>query len=209
MNINSINATSYSRPIKKTNDVFANEKDKHVTEKFNLVQQNDFGKKVFDLSNLTGSLNNKLLSNEVKMYNDDSTGNTIFRTIFQKPNSNEPMTVNIIVPNCKFEQGIDEKTFNETIGKAILLMDKSISMYDKLGDNIADGYYGEFKFKQQTGELDCASYVDAVRNHLKFRANSDLYKNSPLSSGKSVSEATILEVMKELEDFLFKLNIKN
>ena len=217
MNISNVSSTNYYTGVKaasnnnlqdKFEDLINDETDIYVSEKFKLAKNSDIGSKVFDLSKLNGRLQNTLLSNDVKMFYQESTGQTIFRTFFKKPNSNEPMIVDVCVPNHKFSEGIDEKTFNDTIGKAILLMDKAISIQIALGDIVADSYGGGFEYRHQTKELDFSGYVEGVKNRIKSMANYDLYKDNPLSSGKHVSEATIQELLKELEDILFELKIK-
>ena len=217
MNISNVSSTNYYTGVKaasnnnlqdKFEDLINNETDIYVSEKFKLAKNSDIGSKVFDLSKLNGRLQNTLLSNDVKMFYQESTGQTIFRTFFKKPNSNEPMIVDVCVPNHKFSEGIDEKTFNETIGKAILLMDRVISMHTVLGEVVADAYGSEFKYIHQARKLDFSGYIEAVENRIKSMANYDLYKDNPLSSGKHVSEATIQELLKELEDILFELKIK-
>ncbi|MEN1762193.1 hypothetical protein [Anoxynatronum sibiricum] len=217
MNISNVSSTNYYTGAKaasnnnlqdKFEDLINNETDIYVSEKFKLAKNSDVGSKVFDLSKLNGKLQNTLLSNDVKMFYQESTGQTIFRTFFKKPNSNEPMIVDVCVPNHKFSEGIDEKTFNDTIGKAILLMDRVISMHTVLGEVVADAYGSEFKYIHQARKLDFSGYVEAIENRIKSMANYDLYKDNPLSSGKHVSEATIQELLKELEDILFELKIK-
>ena len=217
MNISNVSSTNYYTGVKaasnnnlqdKFEDLINNETDIYVSEKFKLAKNSDIGSKVFDLSKLNGRLQNTLLSNDVKMFYQESTGQTIFRTFFKKPNSNEPMIVDVCVPNHKFSEGIDEKTFNDTIGKAILLMDRVISMHTVLGEVVADAYGSEFKYIHQARKLDFSGYIEAVENRIKSMANYDLYKDNPLSSGKHVSEATIQELLKELEDILFELKIK-
>ncbi|SMP41261.1 hypothetical protein [Anoxynatronum buryatiense] len=217
MNISNVSSTNYYTGVKaasnnnlqdKFEDLINSETDIYVSEKFKVAKNNDFGSKVFDLSKLNGRLQNTLLSNDVKMFYQESTGRTIFRTFFKKPDSNEPMIVDVCVPNHKFSEGIDEKTFNETIGKAILLMDRVLSMHAALGEVVADAYGSEFRYIHQAKELDFSGYVEGIKNRIKSRANYDLYKDNPLSSGKHVSEATIQELLKELEDILFELKIK-
>lgn len=184
----------------------SNARNAAMAEKWYAAINNDIGTKVFDLSKLKGNLNNTLLSNDVKMFYDDF-GSTIFRAFFKKPNSNEPMIVDIQVPNYKFKEGISEELFNNTIGKAIQLIDKNISIKHSLGDRIADDYGAGFQFKTSTKELDFKSTVDSIKNSWRYRANGCVNGSSPMW-GAPVSKATLDKIMQELDDLLLNLGIK-
>lgn len=177
------------------------DKTSSTYSKFAVAKKNYKGTNVFNLNEIEGKLQNTLLSTDVNMFIREETGAAHFRCYFQKTNSIEPITVDIRVPNYDSNGPNDKEVFIDSVKKAILLIDKKISIKNRLGDITADIYSGEFKLDSSTSQLDFKPFIDAFKGHLNNRLNSNIHQDNSLINS-SISDADLMKIIKEFDEFI-------
>ncbi|SHK42026.1 hypothetical protein [Tepidibacter formicigenes] len=170
----------------------------------------DTGEKVFDLTEMADKFENKLAFPDVEVtkHNFKDGEATTFNAYFIKPgDSNELTRVNVDIKDFEYSVPMDEEKFKNTVGKAMMLIDKKLSLIHKLGDVVPEDIgTPDFQYNKSTGELDFNPLIDSMKNSLKSRINGT-YPEGNESINYSVDEQTLQNLLKEFEDFVLKIGL--
>lgn len=164
---------------------------------------NNVGETVFDLSKLEEKMENQPAFPEVKQFTDD-LGRTRFRCYLVKPNSDRLITVDVALLNYDGDQKMDEQTFMNTIGKAILVLDRHITMSKNLGDTVPDHIAPEFTFDKTLNRIDLSSLLKETKNDFMARTSRN-FKSMNLFWNKLPDKKMIEEYYKDLEEFILEI----
>lgn len=189
--INNVLGKAMNNIADKTSDIYG---------KFSLAMNNLKGEKVFDLSNVKDKLHNTLLSTDVYMYIQEESGHAMFACYFQKPNSTVPTKVQVSIENYDSNREINKETLFKSVEKAILLLDKAISIKTGLGDTIPDSFGAGINLNYKTGELDFKPFIDVFKQQLNSRLNIG-FKGGHLING-AADQMDILKSIREFEEFI-------
>ncbi|WP_425449269.1 hypothetical protein [Dethiothermospora halolimnae] len=213
MNVNSVNAVSkynYSNLRKNSirkdkkgfsnvlNNQMKNKKVRHIyssSVKHVPDYKKDYKAEVFDISNIAGDLSNPLESKSVEAFTYRDISSRVYRIFMKKPNSNEKITIDIVLKLKGNKSFKNEEIFKDSIEKAIMLVDKEITIKHKTGDSISDFKGIAFDYNGKTGEFDFKLHIDALRSFFEHRLNGSIY----------INEKTKEAMIQELNDFIFEI----
>ncbi|MCT4592957.1 MAG: hypothetical protein N4A57_01580 [Anaeromicrobium sp.] len=158
---------------------------------------NNYGKKVFDLSGMIGEIENSLITPEVKTHEEPEY--KVYRTFMYKPNTNneETVCVDVNLRNYRKKGELDDKTFKNTVGKAILIIDKMVSAWSKMGITVTDKVSVELEYNNDKGEVNFDPIVNLIKKDFQS-------KIEELSVDKESAEK-LEKIKQELEDSIFKI----
>ncbi|WP_425449273.1 hypothetical protein [Dethiothermospora halolimnae] len=187
---------------KDFNNVFNNQvKNKKVRHADNsyLRYKSDYKAEVFNVSNISKYLSNPLESTSVEASTDKDISARFYRVFMKKPNSNEKITVDIFLKLKGNKNFKNEKIFKDSIEKAIMLVDKKVSIMDKIGDNIPDSIGLGFDHNERTGEFDFKPHIDSAIRSFQYELD------GILNMSQDVKES----IMKDLNDCILEIFEKN
>ncbi len=173
---------------------------------YNGYQNREPGEVVFDLSKFQYMFENEIAFPEVEVFHQEAE--TIFRVYFYSPDSGQLSRVQVRVPKHEYEVPMAEEKFSNSIGKALMLMDKYISIKKKLGDVIPDTLGCLFNYDKDTNAIDLSDFIGHMKRSIQMRINGE-YPEGRDGINYSASRSTLEAILKELEEFLLKLGIKN
>ncbi|WP_425449848.1 hypothetical protein [Dethiothermospora halolimnae] len=213
MNVNSVNTISkynYSNlrknSVRKHKKNFSNElnnqmKNKKVKHTDSICVKHvpdykkDYKAEVFDVSNIAGELSNPLESTSVEAFTYRDISSRVYRVFMKKPNSNEKVTIDIVLKLKGNKRFKNEEIFKDSVEKAIMLADKEITIKHKTGESIPDFKGIAFDYNGRTGEFDFRLHIDAFRRFFEHRLNGSIY----------INEKTKEAMIQELNDFIFEI----
>jgi len=181
----------------KSNEIF----NDHDNWRYTNRQQGEF---VFDLSQVSNMFENKIAYPEVEVYSSDT--NTVFRSYFVTPNSNELIVVKVNVPKDEYDVPMEKEQFMKSIGKAFMLIDKTISLKNSLGDVVPQEIGAGFSFDKHTNTIDLKPYYESLKKNLTLRMTGQ-YPAGNENINYSVNQAALESALQELEDFILKLGL--
>lgn len=174
--------------------------DSAIHGKLLLARNNFKGEKVFDLDGIKDNLQNTLLSTDVYMYIEEETGRAVFECYFQKPNSTEPIKLQIHIENYDPNRSINKETLFKSVEKTVSLLDKVRSIKTGLGDTTPDVSAVGINLNYGTGELDFKPLIDAFKQSFSHRLDTS-FKGGHLIN-VAADQMAILKAIQEFEEFI-------